>query len=281
MADFWDRYMEATNTENTIEKIKILMECFGQDEDKLTQRVAAHDLGHIFYTGSGVPEDKERGKKLMRVSAELGHPEAMNLYGQMLTHDGDTECISYFCMALEKAQFMAAKNLNKLLISFQKAGNTTLCNAVEAGVAEVARISLEDKPNEQSEAYLTLALIGLYGLGKKCGISVEQGEEYLQKAIEAGHPYAELINEDPKLKHPEALPYQTTASAAPAAEKKEEEKVPVGPFGWSDVVTSLIVGAVGGLLINWIFKTGFWIPALVIAVLFCGVMYIGSDHDKK
>lgn len=278
MADIWDRYMESTTTENTIEKIKILMECFKQDEDKIAQRVAAHDLGHIFYTGSGVPEDKERGKKLMKVSAELGHPEAMNLYGQMLTHDGNTECISYFCMALEKAQITAAKNLNTLLISFQKAGNTTLCNAVEAGVAEVARISLEDKADNLSEAYLTLALIGLYGLGVKCGISVEQGEAYLQKAAEAGHPYAEIIGQDPNLKYPQAYPYQT--AAAPVAQK-EEEKAPVGPFGWSDVVTSLVVGAVGGLLINWIFKTGFWIPFLVVGALFCGILYIGSDHDKK
>lgn len=275
MADYWDKYMEARDASDITTKLKLLTECFGQSEDALTRRVAAHDLGNIFYLGQGVPVDKARGKQLMKVSADLGHPEAMNLYGQILTHEGDTESISYFCMALDKAQILAAKNLNQLLIAFQKAGNTQLCNAVEAGVGEVIRINQEDKADNQSEANLTLALVGLYGLGVKHGISVEQGEEYMRKAIELGNPIAKIINDDPSLKHPQSLPYSAPAGGSTST---QDAPVETTPFGMTDVITALVVGAVGGLLCNWIFHTGFLIPFLVVSVLFGAVLFIGSKH---
>lgn len=215
MADYWDRYMEASDASDTVTKLKILAECVAQSEDALTRRVAAHDLGNIYYLGKGVPVDKERGKKWMKLSADLGHPEAMNLYGQALTHDGDTDCITYFCMALNEAQVMAAKNLNELLTACRKGGNLNICNGIEAGVAEIAKGNLEKARANDSKACLVLALIGLYDLGRQCGISSLQGEDYLQKAVDLGNPIAQIISQDPNLKRPASRSYGNLQSAPP------------------------------------------------------------------
>lgn len=273
MPDFWEKYTKASNSEDAMTKLELLCECFAQKEDKLTRRLAAHDLGYMFYVGRGVPVNKERGKRLMKVSADLGHPAAMNLYGQMLTHDGDPESITYFFKALDKAHFIAAKNLNRLLISSQEARNTKLCNRIEAGVAEVVRLNLDK--GEDREAYMTLALVGLYGLGQKCGISVAQGEEYLQKAIEAGHPYAERINRDSSLKYPQALPHKTTNEKKPT-----EKKRPIGPppFTLGDVIVSMVVGAIASLFVALAFRTGFVISFLAVTFLTGLFRFAASKH---
>ena len=246
MADYWDRYMEASEAPDTVTKLKILAECVAQSEDELTRRVAAHDLGNIYYLGKGVPVDKERGKKWMKLSADLGHPEAMNLYGQALTHDGDTDCITYFCMALNEAQVMAAKNLNELLTACRRGGNYNICNAIEAGVGEVARLNLDNARGNDSKACLVLALIGLYELGSKCGISTYQGEEYLRKSVDLGHPIAKIISQDPNLKRPasrsygnlQSTPPRTTSYSAPQYQTPSQPASSAPVYGTNTVTTA-------------------------------------------
>lgn len=71
MADFWDKYREASEATDTVAKLRGLTECITQTEDKVTRRIAAHDLGPALYQGKdGFPQDKEKGKKLMELSAE-------------------------------------------------------------------------------------------------------------------------------------------------------------------------------------------------------------------
>lgn len=237
MADLWDKYMQAKDSADVTAKLNVLAECLTQQEDKRLRMLAAMDLGEIYYLGKGVPVDKVRGKKWMKVSADLGCPEAMNLYGQMLTHEGDTESISYFCMALDEAQLAAAKNLNELLIAFLKKGATNLSNAIEAGVAEVARINREKLNDKDGHPYLVLAMIGLYGLGQKCGISVSQGEEYLRKAVELGHPIAETISRHPDLKYPPSQPVYGSYNSVQRQSPRQTDTAPAAPQRTTAVAT--------------------------------------------
>ena len=230
MADFWDKYQEASEATDTVAKLRGLTECITQTEDKVTRRIAAHDLGLALYQGKdGFPQDKEKGKKLMELSAELGHGPAMNLYGQMLTHEGDLNAIAYFCMALNEGQIAAAKNLNEMYTAFKKSGSDQLCDVIESAVGEVVRLLKEDgdlDEDKNGSASLTMALIGLYGLGDKCGISVEQGEEYLQQSAAKGNGIADTIVRNPELKGPATVmsfnPYKEKDSA-PVKESKGEK----------------------------------------------------------
>lgn len=212
MADYLDKYIQAKDTADPLTKLKLLTECMGQTEHPRARMLAIMDIAEMYYLGKGVPVDKARGKKMMQLSADLGCPEAMNLYGQMLTHEGDTDSLTYFSMALNEAQLAAAKNLNQLLVAFQKSGKTNLVNALEAAVAEVARLNQEKLNQQDGKPYLVLAMIGLNGLGRRCGISVSQGEAYLQKAVDLGNPIAETISRNPNLKYPASQPVYSAAS---------------------------------------------------------------------
>lgn len=233
MADFWDKYQEATQATDTLTKLRGLTECITQSEDKSVKRLAAHDLGFALYQGKdGFPQDKEKGKKLMEMSADLGYGPAMNLYGQMLTHEGDLNAIAYFCMALNEGQIPAAKNLNEMYTAFSKNGSPELCDIIDSAVGEVVRLLKEDgdlDEDENGSASLTMALIGLYGLGGKCGVSVADGEAYLQKSVEKGNGIAQTMARNPELKSAATAtsfnPYKKEeASAAPAASDKDTEK---------------------------------------------------------
>jgi len=166
--------------------------------------------------------------------------------------------------------------------------------SIEAGVGEVARINREEKAeDENGSASLVLALIGLYGLGEKCGISPEQGEEYLQKSVQKGNGMAQAIDSSPELKHPATVAsfkpaymrekentendrnVEANANSAQTTQSTESEPT---PFGLFDAGFSLAVGAVGGLLINWIFHTGFWIPFIIVTLIWGGLTYMGSKH---
>ena len=250
MADFWDKYQEATNATDPLTKLKGLTECITECDDNAIKRLAAYDLGIALYQGKdGFPQDKDKGKRLMQLSADLDYGPAMNLYGQMLTHEGDMESITYFCMGLDAGEIMAAKNLHDLYKACSENGASQVCNAITAGVGEVARIQREDKPeDENGKSSLALALIGLYGLGGQCGISVEQGEEYLQQAAAKGNGTAGTMIRNPELKGPatalsfnpfkeeketaDSAPLQGDAVDEPAAKAEEKDSDPMTMKDW-------------------------------------------------
>ena len=227
MADFWDKYQEATQATDTLTKLRGLTECITQSEDKSVKRLAAHDLGFALYQGKdGFPQDKEKGKKLMEMSADLGYGPAMNLYGQMLTHEGDLNAIAYFCMALNEGQIPAALNLRDLYDGFSKNGSPELCDIIDSAVGEVVRLLKEDGDLDEDKN----GSASLYGLGGKCGVSVADGEAYLQKSVEKGNGIAQTMARNPELKSAATAtsfnPYKKKeeASAAPAASVKDTEK---------------------------------------------------------
>jgi hypothetical protein len=160
MADFWDKYQEATNATDPLTKLRGLTECITECDDNAIKRLAAYDLGIALYQGKdGLPQDKDKGKRLMQLSADLDYGPAMNLYGQMLTHEGDLESITYFCMALDAGEIMAAKNLHDLYKACSENGASQVCNAITAGVGEVARIQREDKPEDENGKSITVRMV--------------------------------------------------------------------------------------------------------------------------
>lgn len=299
----WDKYLDVRDSQNTEEKLAVLMECAEQEEDVTLTRVARHDLGFMYYQGKGVAQDKERGKVMMKSAADLGYGPAMNLYGQMLTHEGDWEAFDYITKALMAGEIVAAKNLHK----FSKSTNPDVVECVndhmEDLVAECKEM-IEKGKDENGKPQLALALAGLYGLAGKQGVSRENGKEYLKQAADKGNGQADFILRNPSLQSPETeeqfkgpskeemakakanLEKAIADAVAEQNEKKKLEKeseIPVEttkqttPFGMSDIKFGLGCGLVGSLLLKLIFHTGFLMPFIIISLIVIGLLYSGSS----
>lgn len=273
----WEQYLNKDNV-SEIEQLDILFECAKQDEDTALKRVALYELGDIHYMGKGVEVDKESGKILMQQSADLGYGPAMNLYGQMLTYDGDLTSIEYFGKALLEGEILPAKNLNEIYIACAKANNSYVCEIIDNEVKSVINICQEKIRNAEDEygkPQLTLAIVGLYGIGKKFGIDQAAGQTYLQQAVDKKNVIASVIQKDPALSHAETVnefkPETTTNSQAETSGSTESTNWTLG-----DIIVILIVGVIGGGIVNLIFHTGFFVPFLIFSAIALGLSIYGS-----
>ena len=98
-----ERYMEASQLEDPIEKLEALMECADQEEDEMVCRQARYKLAVMFWNGEGTEPDKETAKELALSAAEMGMIQAMEFYARILREEGDIE-------TAEEYEEKAAKN---------------------------------------------------------------------------------------------------------------------------------------------------------------------------
>ena len=231
MSTLWSRYNQLDQSTPVATKLEVLIECFKQEEDKVLRSQAACDLGEMYYTGAGVTKSVERGKQLMQLAADMGNGAAMNRYGEMLADENNIECITYFCMALDKADSKAAQNLRTLYKAARNNGAEGLCDGIDAGVGEVARIQREERDDSKGDASVVLALIGVFGLGEKCGITQEQGMELVKVAAEKGNGLAQYILDATKGDSAPAAAPAAPAEPAPAAAPVKESKGDKDDFG--------------------------------------------------
>lgn len=103
MGDMMERYMEASQLEDPIEKLEALMECADQEEDEMVCRQARYKLAVMFWNGEGTEPDKETAKELALSAAEMGMIQAMEFYARILREEGDIE-------TAEEYEEKAAKN---------------------------------------------------------------------------------------------------------------------------------------------------------------------------
>eukprot|EP01104_Vermistella_antarctica_P012920 TRINITY_DN3822_c0_g3_i1.p1 TRINITY_DN3822_c0_g3~~TRINITY_DN3822_c0_g3_i1.p1 ORF type:complete len:353 (-),score=44.75 TRINITY_DN3822_c0_g3_i1:183-1241(-) len=92
-------------------------------------------LGTIYLTGSGVPADKTKGRKLVRTAADQGHPEAQSTMGDMFRlGDGvrvnNKESARWYRLAAEGGYAEAQRLLGRAL----EYGDGVKMNQVEAVV---------------------------------------------------------------------------------------------------------------------------------------------------
>lgn len=305
----WDEYIEVKDQAPSPERLKVLLECSRQSEDVRLQSISLFDLGKIHYNGDEIIAcDKEKGKMLMKASADLGYGPAMNLYGQMLTHDGDIDAITYFRKSIESGEQVTipAENLHTLYSAWQESGGEQLCEVIEEEIQiliDRCIKAIESDTDKNGVSALSLAVVGLYGLGRKQGINRSEGEKYLQKAIDCGNGEAKFLKQCPELLSPKTYDSFTGPSednlakakadledalAAAMSEKsnKAEKDIPTTSpdhpsaktsiekhkFGMFDFVLDLIIGtvlgAIAGGLIHLFFRTGFLIPFGIASVIF-------------
>ena len=217
VAQLWNEYLKVRNSQNLEEKLPVLLECAEQEEDVTLTRVARHDLGLMYYRGKEITQDRERGKTFMKSAADLGYAPAMNLYGQMLTHEGDWEAFDYITKALAAGEIVAAQNLHK----FSKSTNPDVAECVNDHMEElVAEFKEKIEKDEYNSGHpqFVLALAALYELTEKQGISREDGKRYLQQAADKGHSTAKFVLKNPELQAAE------TAGQFKGPSKEEIEK---------------------------------------------------------
>lgn len=220
MANYWNTYRDAMQAPDARTRRKLFMECIMQNKEPELSCQASFDMGEMLYFGThGETQDKERGLTMIRSAVLKDHGDAMALYGRDLVQQGDRKGIDYLCMGLIKGVPAAGHCLQGVYRVAQAVGEMDLYAYTEDSIDTLLSGQRSQEAGDSTGSVcLTLALIGLYGLGEKFGLSTAQGEEYLQKAAAKGHPMAALIRTCPDMKAAAAL----RLPAAPSQPKKKK-----------------------------------------------------------
>lgn len=204
----YEEYVIAKALPDVRKRAAKMEECLQQVKDVALKTEMQRDLGIIYMTEPSV-KNEQKAEAYFREAAKADDDIALQMVGIILFNRGDIKAFDFLQMAVELGNPYSAyifwDNLNKFRAdgSDQAKG---LVNILERHVKDAVQNSkdaLEYETNGAPQA--ALALLGLYGLGEKYGITQAMGREYLQQGAKMGNANAQYLLDNPQFQTPQGV----------------------------------------------------------------------------